>query len=255
MNLNLIIFSNSEYSYLWPVIEESIINLFELNPIFVCDYTEMKMPNGFCNYLFYDKSDCYAQRWLKILPKIESKYIIVVHDVNIIVNCEIEKMLKLLLLIENNKIDRCSLNVFENNSYISNEENLQICDLNSNATKGKTFIPYDCCSSIWKKESFFNLWCNFPNESYRNSELNQTLQNFCKINFKCFGLNVNNEKIYYCLGRPYYSLFKILHITIKGKLVFPKKVYMDMENDFDKIVEKHSLLNKIEIDNSYEWLV
>jgi hypothetical protein len=255
METNLTIFSNSEYSYLWPVIEDSIKSLHELKPIFISNSTDIKKPYGFVKYIEYDVNECYAQRWLKILPQLESKYIIVVHDVNIILNCEIDKIFQLIKLIDINNIDRCSLNIFANNDYIYNDTNLQICDLNCRNTQTKTLIPFDNCPSIWKKDSYYNLWLHFPNESYRNCELNNELQNYCKNNFKCFGLNYTNEKIYRCIGRYYHNLFKILHITIKGKLTFPIEVYMDMKEDLIQILEKYSLLEKIEIDNSYGRLL
>lgn len=255
MDVNLIIYSNSEYSYLWQIIEDTIKPLYDLKPIFISNSTDIKKPDGFVEYIEYDVNDCYSQRWLKIISQLESKYIIVVHDVNIILNCEIDNIFKLIKLIDINNIDRCSLNIFQNNNYIDNGTNLQICDLNCSNTKSKTYIPFDNCPSIWKTTSFLKLWTNFPNENYRNCELNINLQNFCRDIFKCFGLNCNGEQIYTCTGRQYYSFFKILHITIKGRLTFPIEVYMDMKEDLIKILEKYSLLEKIQVDNSYGWII
>jgi len=255
MNINLIIFSHSDYSYLWPIIEEKIISLMDLNPIFISNNTELDKPKGFINYLEYDSNKCYSERWQNILPKIESKYIFLVHDVNIIINYDSEKIKELLILINDNNIDRCSLNVFKNNDSIKGKT-IELCDLNSPKTISKTFIPFDLSTSIWNKESFLNLWLNFPLETYQNSELNEKLQIFCRKNFKIYGLNKdNNNKIYYSLGRPYYNLFKILHITIKGNLPFPPEAHMDLKEDFLRIIEKYNLKNKIRINNEYKFIL
>jgi hypothetical protein len=95
------------------------------------------------------------------------------------------------------------------------------------------------------------LWTIFSNETYRGCESNQDLQNYCRNNFKCYGFQKTDEKIYYCLGRPYINLFKILHITTKGEFTFPIEVYMDTIDDFIQICEKYSLKDKITINHSY----
>jgi hypothetical protein len=254
--MNLLIFTHSDYSYLWPIIEETIEPLIELNPIFISNRTSIEKPKGFVQYIEYDESCCYAKRWIHILPQIKSNHIVVVHDVNIIVSCDVEKMKKLCENLSIYNIDRCSLNIFNSSTYIAIEDDLQICDLNSQYTIGKTFIPYDVCSAIWKRESFLQLWNQFPEERYNNSELNDNLQNYCKTNFKCYGIRYNPQTpIYYCTGRPYHPIFKILHITIKGNITYPVEVYMDMKEDFLRLFEKYNLKNKIPINNGYGFIL
>jgi hypothetical protein len=254
MSICLIIFSNSEYSYLWKIIEETIKPLHLLNPVFISDITDIEKPEGFDKYIEYDSNVCYSKRWHSILPQIVEDYILVVHDTSIILNCEIEKMLSLVKTIDINKIDRFSLNVF-NASTIIPYNYFSICDLNSDYIHAATYIPFDCCPCIWNKNSFLKLWQLFPTETYRSCELNISLQTFCKQNFKSFGLQKNEERVYYCLNRPYYNLFKILHITIKGELLSPIEVYQDMKDDFLKIDEKYSLTGKIKTNDEYKFLL
>ena len=252
--MSLVIFSHTDYSYLWPIIEECMQPLLSaLNPIFVCNKTEMSKPTGFVKYIEYDQTRCYAQRWTRdVLPHIDSKYILVVHDVSIIVNCGTEQIRKIFQLMMENNIDRCSLNVFNGNDIIENY-GIKLCNLNS--ARGNTFTPYDVCPAIWKTESFKLLFESFPNETYRTSELNQSLQSFCSKNFKCFGLQKTSERIYYCLGRPYLIFFKILHITIQGEITFPPKVYMDMQSEFLYFFKKYKLSEKIKINNNYQFVL
>ena len=111
--MSLIIFSHSDYSYLWEIIQDYISEFKELNPIFISNINNsIQKPYGFTKYIEYNESDCYAQRWINILDNIDSEYILIVHDVQIIVNCDIDKIKTLFYDISYNNIDRCSLNVF-----------------------------------------------------------------------------------------------------------------------------------------------
>jgi len=251
--MSLIIFSHSDYSYLWEIIQDYISELKDLNPIFVSnDNNNLQKPCGFTKYIEYNDSECYAQRWIKILQNIDYEYILIVHDVQIIVNCDIDKVKTLFYDISYNNIDRCSLNVF-NGINIINNDNIPLCELNS--AKGKTMTPYDVCPAIWKKTVFLNLWLNFPNETYRESELNDKLQYYCS-KLKCYGLQKTNEKIHYCLGRPHLDFFKILYITIKSELLSPIEVYMDMKDDLSNICDNYYLNNKIKkSDLSYQFIL
>jgi hypothetical protein len=255
MTVNLIIVSHSDYAYLWDIIEEYTHALGDLNPIFVSnknDRTISQLPKGFCKYIYYDDTLCYAQRWINILKEIDSNNIIVVHDVCIIIDCNVQKIQNLIQFININDIDRCSLNVFDGIDVLHGDENY-VCNLNNNV-RSNTFVPYDLCPTIWKKSSFNKLWETFPQETYHHSELNAHLQNYCK-QLKCYGLQKTADKIFYCIGRPYSQMFKILHITIKGQIQHPKEVQMDALSEFDKIYEKYDLKNKITINCGYQFIL
>lgn len=250
--MSLIIFSNSEYSFIWPIIEESISKL-NLKKVFVCDINELEKPKGFDKYITYDMNNCYAKRWtIDIIPNIDTNYILVVHDVQIIVNMDEEFILKNLQLMSEHSIDRCSLNVFNGVNIIENY-NIKLCDLNS--SQGNTMVPYDVCPAIWNKNSLNILFEKFPNETYRTSELNESLQNFCRNNFKCYGQQKTSDKIFYCLGRPYLNNFKILHITIKKEILNPIVVYMDMKEEFIYYSNKYKLYDFVQTNSNYGFIL
>lgn len=257
-NFNLIIFSHSDYKYLWNIIEDSISKLQDLNPIFVSNKNSVyDKPKGFLKYIEYDDNLCYAKRWTyDIIPNLLSSHILVVHDTQLIVGCDVNKIQELVQLIKINDIDRCSLNVFKGSDILhdSIRSNLQLCNLNKNVI-GKTYVPFDVCPSIWKVTSFLKLWNTFNNESYHQSEQNNNVQNYCKT-IKCYGLQKTNDKIYYCLGRPYREFFKILFITIKGQIPFPKEVFMDMIPELNEIYKKYyNDLKDLKINNSYQSIL
>jgi|688.fasta_scaffold260410_3 hypothetical protein len=250
--MSLVIFSNSEYSFLWPIIEESVSKI-NLNKIFVCDVNNLEKPKGFDKYITYNINNCYAKRWtIDIIPNIESDYILIVHDVQIIVNIDTEFILKNLELMKEYNIDRCSLNVFNGNVMI-NKNDIVLCNLNS--AIGNTFTPYDVCPAIWNKKSFNFLFDKFSNETYRSSELNKNLQTYCRNNLKCYGQQKTNEKIYYCLGRPYLKSFKILFITIQNEILNPLDVYMDMKEECIYYLNKYNLFYLINKQNDYTFIL
>jgi hypothetical protein len=254
--MNLLVFSHSDYNYLWDIIEETIQPLSELNPIFISNATSFEKPKGFTKYIEYDENDCYAKRWLNILPQINEDTILIVHDVQIIIECDINKIHKIMDCMKENNIDRCSLNVFHSPDQITIDDDIQLCNLNSPDIQSKTFIPFDQSPAIWKRQSFFELWKTFPEETYRHSELNNEIQNYCKEKLNIYGLNNNNKKIYYCLGRPYHKLFKILFITIAGEITYPIDVYMDMKDDFIRLFKKYKLEEKnIPINHNYGFIL
>lgn len=253
----LIIFSHTDYNYLWPIIEKKLELLSGLNTIFISNYssTTFEKPKGFTEYFEYNENIAYSERWVSILEsniKIMNDYIIVIHDVNIIINFNLFKINRLIDILKKYNIDRCSLNVFDGSEIIYDD--IVICNLNK-ITKTNTLIPYDVGPSIWNKHSFLKLWKTFPNMSYRESELNNNLQNYCKTHLKCYGLQKTNEKIYYCIGRPYYEFFKILNITIKGEILFPYEVYMDVKDEFIELFNNYNLKNKIKINSNYGFVI
>jgi len=251
--MSILLFSHSDCSYLWPIIEEYFLKIVGIELIFISNKTLIKKPNGFNQYIEYDDNLCYAQRWTKnIIPQINSDYIIIVNDKNILLNCDVEVIKSIINTMSNHNIDRCSLNVFEGIDILDNSI-VKLCNVkNANSI---TYIPYDVCPAIWNKYSFNTLFLNFPNETYRTSELNNDLQQYCYKNLKIFGIQKDKEKIYYCHGRPYTNYFKILHITTQGELTFPKDVYMDMKDEFEYIFLKYDLEKKIKINSTCNWIL
>lgn len=250
--MSLVIFSNSEYYFLWPIIEESVSKI-NFHKIFVSDINDLDKPQGFDQYIYYNTNHCYAKRWTHdILPNIASDYILVVHDVQIIVSFDEEFILNNLKLMSEYSIDRCSLNVFIGNEIIE-KYSIKLCKLNT--AHGDTFTPYDVCPAIWKRQSFKILFDTFPDETYRSSELNNNLQIFCRNNFLCVGLQKTSDTIYRCIGRPYLNYFKILHITLKKELLSPNDVYMDMKPEFIYYANKYRVYDFVKINNNASYIL
>lgn len=195
----------------------------------------------------YDDTLKYTGRWLNILEEINTDYIVIIHDVDILLYFDINIFNIYYSLVLENKIDRLSLSIFNPNSklskYIDNIE-YAICNLND-IKKTNHYVPYDVSPSVWNKNSFIKLCSIFPNETYASSELNINLQNYCKKTLKCYGISyTSNIQIQYCRGLVYSTYFKFLHITTNGKLLLPYDVYMDTKDDLIKILEKYNIVLK-----------
>lgn len=251
--IRLVIFSHSDYCMLWKIIEDYIKDLGALDPIFVCDRTTLPKPKHFKEYIEYDEKRSYFSRWLyDILPHIQTEYILIVHDVNIILHCDIQFITKIAYIMKEHQIDRCSLNVFKGSDRIDMND-ISLCNLQT--AIGKTYTIYDVCPALWNTDSFRKLVSVFPYESYRNSEQNQELISFCRNHYKTYGIQKTDENIFYCLGRPYTNHFKILHITTQSEITYPIDVYMDSKDDFQRMAEMYNLTDRIKINHNYHFIL
>jgi len=245
--INLLIFSHLDYIYLWDIIDDYVEKLKDLNPIFISNknnnQVNIKKPKNFIKYIEYDDNKPYFMRFDEdILPYIYSEYILIVHDVHLIINCNVNFIHKIVLTMNNNNIDRFSMNVFNGNDIII-ENDITICNL-KNAI-GFTYNIYDVCPTIWNKDSYKYLVNNFYNKTYNFSEQCPDVKQFCIDNFNIYGIQKITNNIYYCLGRPYSYDFTILFLTIRGKIVVPYEVYMDGLDEFNKIKLKYNIIDRI----------
>lgn len=240
----LTILSHSDYNYLWDIIDDLVSYIKDIDLIFVSNNTNLTKPKNFNKYIEYDQEKCYFTRLRDyILPLIKCEYILLVHDVQLVTYCNIDYINKIVHIMNENSIDRCSLNLFKGNDNIIKND-ITLCNLKT--AIGKTYTIYDVCPSIWNVKSLYKLAYQFPYESYCGSELNIELINYCKNNFKIYGINKKeDEEVYYCIGRAYSKNFKILFITIKNQILDPLEVYMDGLEQFIKIQNKYNIIEKV----------
>jgi hypothetical protein len=265
-DLTLIIFTNSDYHYLWNVIDDYInkIDSTYLKKI-LCyndnyssnNSSNLEFPKKFDDYIPYNGNINYSKRWIEILPKITTSHILIVHDIDIILNLDLDKLAIFFNMVKYHNIDRLSLSLFLGseiiNSELSNNSNMNnnkyyICNL-KNVVNTRHYVPYDVSPSIWNKNTFLQLISLFPNETYASSEQNQNLQFYCRNNLKCYGIHTfaDNTCYYpkYCRGLVYSNIFQFLHITTKSQLLLPYEIYMDCKTELLEILKKYNLENKI----------
>lgn len=242
-NTTLLIHTHSDYSYLWPIINDYIKNI-SMNKIFAYDKIpdNSVLPSNFTSYIQYDVSLNFSKRLVPILNQIDYKYILLVYDVDLIINLDENALRIYMNIIDENNIERCSTAVF-NGSEQLHKENYSICNLNRPLKSlSNHYIPADCSPVIWNKNSFIKMLELFPNETYSSLELNKNVINYHKQKVKCYGIQyTSNINILYCKGATTCNVFSFLHITLKGKIMKPFEVYMDYKQIFLDIISKYNL--------------
>jgi hypothetical protein len=243
MNVCLLIKTNSVYSYLWPIIEDYIKDIKLYKVLAYNEVPENKnLPKHFHSYIKYDQNLNFSRRLLQVIPKINFDYILFVSDVDIIINLNVTALYNYVKIMEENNIDRVHTAVFDGYN-IKNRGQYSLCNLNQNLKQNTNhFYPYDCGSAIWNKNKFIQFLNVFIEEGYSSLELSNNVQNYCKTNLSCFGIQLTkNTNIKYNRGLTYTNDFSFLHITTKGKFLKPIQVYGDYERELKDIIKKYNL--------------
>lgn len=255
---SILIVSNSQYSYLWPIINNYVIQLNLKNVILSINNNPSNFEfNNNIQIVTYPIELNYAKRMIylfDILGDKLSNYFILLHDVDLILNFDHCMLKEYLQLITEHDIDRLSLGVFKphtntSNTNILNYNNVAICKLFTNMSNN-FFTPFDHAPSIYKKSALYRLYSTFSLETYANIETNPAVQQFVLDNFKVYGIcnacNVIqsgtgcNAQLLYHRGFVYSSCFSFLHITVKGELL-SLELYFDLEDDVKNIIKKYNL--------------
>lgn len=216
--------------------------------------------------IFYDDKETYASRVLSCLKKIDYDYILFIHDIDIILNCDNRLVEKLFEFLKINNFDRVDLKYSDKINPSTNLIKINGLDdvtewvtVSCNEIDKKTNIPYlieqdditnyiyNVNPSIWKRESFIDILSNFKHKNYRTIE-EIDVQVYSK-KFKIFKM-FSNKKLdcgyFQCL-----ESFVFLHISHNGKLL-PLNMnfitvygqsYSDISDEYIKIVEKYNLIN------------
>lgn len=250
MNYTILIHTHSDYSYLWPIIND-YTKKYKFNKVLAYD----KIPKGailpdcFDKYIKYDSSLLFTDRLVPILQQLHEEYVFIIYDVDIIINIDEDALQTYIEIMKEDNIDRLNIAVFDGFSQKYCKKNIWgLCDLNSILKqKSNHFIPIDCNPTIWNRLSFINLLKQFPNNKYNSFDSNLDIINHCKTKLKCYGIQYTpNLKLLYNRGLTYCNKLSFLHLTVKGKFLIPFSSYHDYENELYEIISKYNLdVNKI----------
>lgn len=211
------------------------------NKILLINNSNKDLSEIYLNYktvLFYDDSLPYATRLLS-LSSLDEKYVMLIHDIDILIKKD-DKILKYFVyLMEQKNIDRIDLQV-----RYDWDINNKLPTININ-TLGHSFLLkeqkntnnyiYNVNPSIWKVSSLIELMSNFRNETYRTIEVN--CQDYCK-KYKIYKLF--SEKYINCGWFSCLEFFQFMHITHRGKLLNAdqNKLSNHLINDYKNIISK-----------------
>jgi hypothetical protein len=245
--VTLLSYSHTDYKDIWDiVINEYIKNNIQIkNRIFAINETNLledekkKLNSFFSNIIFYNDHQTYPQKLIYILQNINTKYVLLIHDIDICINFESIKFNSLMNCIIKNNIDRLILGMIQpQNEIITDNDIFITCAHNRNISKN-FYTPYDVGPSIWKKETLINSMNAFNNYSYRDIE-NSGIQDYLTSKRIYAITRSSNYDSHYQIGRPFSTYFKFLHILVRGKW-FESKYYMDLSENFDKIIKEYNI--------------
>lgn len=245
MDYTILIHTHSDYSYLWPIIND-YIKKYNFKKVFAYDKIPENsiLPDSFDRYIKYDSSLLFTSRLVPVLQELPEDYILLIYDVDIIINIDEEALQNYICIMNENNIDRVNIAVFDGNSqkYCKNKQ-YALCDLNSSLNqKTNHYVPIDCNPTIYHRLSFINLLKLFPNRKYNCFDSDIDIIKYCKNKMKCYGIQCTpNLKIIYNRGLTYCHKLSFLHITVAGKFLYPFNCYYDYENELNEIISKYNL--------------
>lgn len=253
MNYTILLHTHSSYSYLWPIIND-YMKKYNFKKILTYDTIPKNttLPNCFNKYIQYNGSEKFSGRLIPILEEIDEEYVFLIYDVDIVINIDKNVLETYIHIMKENNIDRVCSSLFNGNGQL-HKNSYALCNLNLPLISPTNhFIPADCTSVIWKRNSLIKFFKMFPNQTYASLEINNDVVNYCKTKIKCYGIQYTpNLEILYNRGLTYCDKLSFLHITIKGSLLTPLKCYHSYENILKDIIKKYNLkLNTVEAPNS-----
>jgi hypothetical protein len=254
--ITTVIYSNSEYLDILNIQTKFVENIE--NKILFINKNDKQLDyiyNKFDKVIFYDDIKTYADRLNSCLSEIKNDidYILLIHDIDILLEYDINMIESCLDLMINNNIDRCDLQWMDrkNKSFDINEdkdfilindtENTYVNSVylaNNNYQSNVDFngYIYNVNPSVWKVDTLLDITNKFIYKTYRTIE-DTDVQNYC-TKFKIYKLY--SEKF---IDTSYFKsveFFQFLHITHGG-------MYMPIDNNANKL--------PLEIHNKYQDII
>lgn len=222
--------------------------------------------NNFIEIIFYDDTLPYSTKLSKVLDKIKSKYILFTHEVDIILDIDMDLMSRLVDYMEYDNLDRIDLqpnggnnegryvkikkdndpkeweifeNIFDPYNQLSNQD--WFLGRHNNP---RTYI-FNVNPSIWKVDSLREILTTFNGRTYRNIEYDD-VQDFC-TKYKIYNLYARH--VLHCGYLKCLPFYKYLHITHYQRLLrFDGRFrdefnqsYADASKEYTEIVNNYNL--------------
>jgi hypothetical protein len=222
------------------------------NNILLINKNEENLEHIYSKYkkvIFYDDHLPYAGRLLQSIKQVESDYFILIHDMDILLSVDKDKISEIFNFALKNNIDRIDL---QHENYPINEESIIIeADTYTKVTPSELdsyeillikSSLYNVNPSIWKKEVLLDILERHSNETYRSIE-NAKVNEYSK-NFTYYKLYSRHR-----LNTGYYNvvpIFVFLHMTHGGGLM-PRVNRSEPHINvmYNEILEKYSFTRNI----------
>ena len=234
-----VIYSHSDNMDLWPYLNETLHKLPASYKKFIAVNSDATTDClSFDKIIRYTDSDQYSQKLLYILDQIDTQYMVLIHDNDLVIEFDCTLFDNLLNVCASNTIDRCMFGVVARSA----SESLVVADTHfigqmNHLRSPHFFLPYDVSPSLWKVDSYKQALRAIPPTSYRAIE-SSAIVSFCIHHLKMYGFLSNPYKpAKYVIGRPFYPHFQFLHIFCSRQRLEPH-LYMDQQEAYEKIIER-----------------
>lgn len=177
----------------------------------------------------YDDFEVYCERMRKILDKIDTKYVLLAHDMNIMVDYPQENIiLDIMNFMEQTNADQVRLSTGGVNP-VYNEELFHKIE--------NTYYYFSVSTGIWKTESLKSIFATFSTHPYRCAEC-VPIQEFVARMNNYYISSPNDSVIGHC-GYEISSHYPYCHSTRSGKwLVMHPSKHTDYIYD---ILKEHNI--------------
>ena len=217
MTSELIIFTHSSYSDIWPpVLSHAQAYVKDIVPIRFAADTDVP---GYPTYR-YNPDSTYPTRLLEVLSQTTSKYVLLVHDIDLIMSFDATLYPQLIDYMEHKNITRFSLEVFPPETSCGDTVGgLRISRVTPGSSQ-RFMTPYDVGPSIWKRDDLVDIMTKHSSETYRSIE-QSGIQTTC-LSYSFVGICETGSDLVYIIGRPFSSRFTFCHLLVRGEWICPK---------------------------------
>lgn len=238
--INYVIYSHTDYLEILKI-QTDYVSSIENKTLLINknDSNLSEIYDKYRNVIFYDDTLPYANRLL-FLDSLKDDFILLIHDIDILINKNDEIINYLYRYSRTNNIDRIDLQYFDSSSN-SDSVPIEFEIFDERFSLIKQYNPnsyiYNVNPSIWKLSVLLDIMSTFKHKNYRNIEDFGT-QLYCqKFNiFKLFSDEFINCGYFKCL-----PFFKFLHITHGGGLlpISNNGLPEELKITYDNIIDKH----------------
>ena len=239
--MKYIIYSHSDYEDIATIQSDKISHLSDTFLVTNKLNSTSVIYNNFKNYKIYNDLLQYPGRLFDGISSLSDKYVLFMHDMDILLHTDEEYLEDLVRLMDKKNIDRIDL---KHNSEIhpANSNHYQITE-NTYACKTTLFTPfvYNVNPALWKLSVLKDVMNVFRNENYRSIE-HSNIQSYCSEKFrfyKMFTTDIVKAGYYSCIPN-----FQFLHLSHHGGLL----PLQDNEEHLDDNIRKN-YLNMVETYN------
>ena len=217
MTSELIIFTHSSYSDIWPpVLSHAQAYVKDIVPIRFAADTDVP---GYPTYR-YNPDSTYPTRLLEVFSQTTSKYVLLVHDIDLIMSFDATLYPQLIDYMEHKNITRFSWEVFPPETSCGDTVGgLRISRVTPGCSQ-RFMTPYDVGPSIWKRDDLVDIMTKHSSETYRSIE-QSGIQTTC-LSYSFVGICETGSDLVYIIGRPFSSRFAFCHLLVRGEWICPK---------------------------------